>query len=127
MGCQQEIYQSLSVKIIKKGKMGKTFGTCLLKALHVQSALPLLWCTSNMELSAVFPAGYYIQNLITIWWLLYLLYHPNRPPSYVMIFRAFFRRNIQRQFICVLGNGSCKVDQITRNNCRSCRMERYGN
>lgn len=57
MGCQQDIYQSLSVKIIKKGKMGKTFGTCLLKALPVQSALPLLWCTSNMELSAVFPAG----------------------------------------------------------------------
>jgi len=38
--------------------------------------------------------------------------------------RAFFRRNFSRQFFCVIGEGTCKVDMITRNNCKKCRMER---
>ena len=42
-------------------------------------------------------------------------------------FRAFFRRNFSRQFFCVIGEGTCKVDKITRNNCKKCRMERLHN
>jgi len=38
--------------------------------------------------------------------------------------RAFFRRGVGRTFVCIFGDGKCRVDAITRANCKGCRYSR---
>eukprot|EP00090_Calanus_glacialis_P004250 TRINITY_DN13143_c0_g1_i4.p1 TRINITY_DN13143_c0_g1~~TRINITY_DN13143_c0_g1_i4.p1 ORF type:complete len:383 (-),score=55.95 TRINITY_DN13143_c0_g1_i4:886-1932(-) len=38
--------------------------------------------------------------------------------------RAFFRRGISRAYVCISGNNKCKVNNITRSNCKKCRLQR---
>jgi len=38
--------------------------------------------------------------------------------------RAFFRRSISRKYECVAGLNNCKVDIVTRTNCKKCRLDR---